>query len=793
MTTTACCPLASASRVALAGTIVLCLLPEFALGADPTSDKAPVAKETSKVHWAFQPPRRPVVPPLSPGGRGKGEGARARTAIDAFLLCRLEARGLSFSPDADRITLARRAYLDLWGLPPSPEEINALLADDRSDAYERLLDRLLASPHFGERWGRHWLDVVGYADTIGFDIDSNNIILSEGKWKYRDYVIASFNRDKSYNDFITEQLAGDERIDWRRAARFTPEIREQLIATGFLRTARDQSHEPESNIPLTYFGVLHDTVAIVGNSLLGLTLNCAQCHDHKFDPISQKDYYRLMAVFTPAYNPKDWKPVFAWKPEVRDRGLPDVSPTEQAAIEKHNRDIDRQVAALNQQLTVLRRPTEERLLQARLRTVPEPIRADTRTALETPPARRNEVQKYLAGKFEAGVRVKPEEVTAALGAADKAAAATIQQRIAGLTKERRSFGKIQALYDVGPPPRTHLLKRGNYERPGEEVQPGFLTALSDSAGPASRTGPAGPTSGRRLALANWLTEPNSRAAALLSRVMVNRLWQHLFGRGLVPTPENLGQSGEPPTHPELLEWLSSEFVRGGWRVKPMLRLMMMSSAYRQSSQSLSVTGNERDPANQLLWRMRLRRLEAEAIRDSILAVSGRLDLRMGGSPVLLNALPSGLVVIEDKNLLDAASKDRRSVYLLFRRAYNLSLLSIFDQPPVALNCPSRDASAVPLQSLTMLNDPFLVEQAKHFAERLLRSGVPSGKPAIDAAFRLALARPPDAAEVAICSQLLTRQSAAFRQAGRSPSEADRLALVQLCHTLLNTSEFLYIE
>src|SRR5262245_26981087 len=341
----------------LAATILLALLPGPAHGAGKDGP-----------HWAFQPPRRPAVPRVR-------QAERARTPIDAFLLSRLEARELSFSSDADRVTLARRAYLDLWGFPPSPEDIDAFLGDARPDAYERLLDRLLASPHFGERWGRHWLDVAGYADTIGFDIDSNNIILSEGKWRYRDYVIAALNADKPYNEFITEQLAGDELVDWRNAPRFTPEIRERLIATGFLRTARDQSHEPESNIPLIYFGVLHDTVSIVGNSLLGLTLNCAQCHDHKFDPIPQKDYYSLMAVFTPAYNPKDWRPVFPWKPEIRDRGLPIVSAAEQAEIEKHNREIERQVAELNKQLAALRRPVEERLLQAKLASLPAAIRA----------------------------------------------------------------------------------------------------------------------------------------------------------------------------------------------------------------------------------------------------------------------------------------------------------------------------------------------------------------------------------------------------------------------------------
>ncbi|HXY36005.1 MAG TPA: DUF1549 domain-containing protein, partial [Planctomycetaceae bacterium] len=274
-----------------------------------------------KEHWAFQKVRRPGVP----GTRSAG---RAQTPIDAFLLAQLEASGLSFSPPADRTTLLRRAFLDLHGVQPSPEELAQFLADASPDAFARQVDRLLASPRFGERWGRHWLDVVGYADTVGFDSDANGIFVSEGKWKYRDYVVRSFNADKPYDRFLTQQLAGDELVDWRHAACFTDEIREDLIATGYLRTARDQTHEPESNIPLNYYGVLHDTVEMVGNSLFALTVNCARCHSHKFDPIPQQDYYRLMALFTPAYNPENWKPVYPWKPEIRDRALPDASVAE---------------------------------------------------------------------------------------------------------------------------------------------------------------------------------------------------------------------------------------------------------------------------------------------------------------------------------------------------------------------------------------------------------------------------------------------------------------------------------
>jgi hypothetical protein len=646
------------------------------------------------------------------------------------------------SPDADRTTLLRRAYLDLIGVPPAPEEVGAFLADDRPDAYERLLDRLLASPHFGERWGRHWLDVAGYADTVGFDIGDNTIIQSEGKWRYRDYVIAAFNQDKPYNRFVTEQLAGDELVDWRNAPRFTPEIRELLIATGFLRTARDVTHEPESNIPLSYYGVLHDTVAVVGNSLLGLTLNCAQCHNHKFDPIPQKDYYRLMALFMPAYNPQNWKPVFPWKPEIQDRGLADISPAELREMRRYNQELDRQLARLKRQL------------------------AERRRAARSP--------------------------------ADRAAVAGIQDRIAALNGRRKSCGTIQALYDVGPPPRTYRLRRGNFETPGEEVRPGFLSVLGEPANPASMTGQpaAGPSSGRRLALARWLTAPDSRGSALLARALVNRLWQHLFGHGIAPTPENLGTSGEPPTHPELLEWLATDFVRSGWRIKPMLKLMMTSTAYRQASQTpegVNVAARRVDPANQLLWRMRLRRLEAEVVRDSLLAVAGRLDTTMGGPPVRLRALPDGMVVVDDKALPRPADRWRRSVYLLSRRAYNLSLLGVFDQPLTAVNCPRRDASAVPLQSLTMLNDAFVAEQAEQCAARLSRSGAASAEQTVRTAFLRVLARQPTAAEVEIGRRLLDRQAETFQALKQSVQEARRLALVQLCHTLLNTSEFLYAE
>jgi hypothetical protein len=700
--------------------------------------ESPEVTARDREHWAFQKVRRRAVPV-------PGNAARATTPIDAFLLKQLAAGGLSFSPPADRTTLLRRACLDLHGLPPTPAEVAEFLADPSPDAFARQVDRLLASPRFGERWGRHWLDVVGYADTVGYDIDPNGLILSEGKWKYRDYVIRSFNADKPYDRFLTEQLAGDELVDWRHAPRFTDEIREDLIATGYLRTANDNSHEPESNIPLIHYGVLHDTVEMVGNSLFALTVNCARCHSHKFDPIPQRDYYRLMALFTPAYNPGNWKPVFPWKPEIRDRALPDVSAAELSQIDRFNADVDRDVARMR------------------------------------------------------GRMAEP--------GCTPAFKAKLTQLVAERSAQRRHVGRIQALYDVGPAPVTHLLTRGQFETPGPVVQAGFLGVLCNSSAEAAapENSDTGLDSGRRLAFAQWATRKDSRAAGLVARVFVNRIWQHLFGEGLVRTPENFGVQGEEPTHPELLEWLSAEFQGpAGWRTKSLVRAILLSAAYQQASQSSRfrlVPKGQRavdpatvDPENKLLWRMHTKRLEAEAIRDCVLAASGRLDSTMGGPPILLVARPDGLVTIDSSKLRRPGDADRRSVYLLSRRAYNLSLFNVFDRPLFAVNCPKRDTSVVPLQSLTMFNDEFIADEADHLAARVAAvASSGSEEQAVQRAFGLALAREPSATESRRCVNFLIQQERAFQGAGAPLNLAFQKALSQLCRTLYNTSEFLYSE
>jgi mono/diheme cytochrome c family protein len=751
----------------------------------------PPVTEADRRFWAFRPLKNQQPPAADD---------RAANAVDAFLLAKLTESGFwgGFSPPADRVTLIRRLSFDLVGLPPSPEEVDRFLADATPEAYDRLVDRLLASPHFGERWGRHWLDAAGYADTVGFDIDATLIITSEGKWLYRDYVIRALNDDKPFDRFVTEQLAGDELYDWRSAPHLTPEMREAIVATGFLRTARDLTHEDVGVIPQNFHNILHDTLEIVGTSLLGLTVNCARCHDHKFDPIPQEDYYRLTALFTPAYNPQNWRPVTPFAANVHDRSLADIAPAELAERERANRAIDERVETLKKGIADLRGPYEARLFESKLSALPEAIRSDVKTAIETPADKRNKIQEYLADKLAGALAVKPEEVAATLTDGDKAAVASLEAKIAEANSGRARWGKIQALWDLGPPPATHQLLRGNHETPGPEVEPGFLRVLctSEADARANVSPPAEATSGRRAALARWLTRGDSPASALLARVMVNRVWAHLFGRGMVPTTDNFGVQGQRPTHPELLDWLSLEFVQGGWRIKPLIRQIVASAAYRQASYrggpAESPDPAAVDPANDLLWRMRLRRLESEVVRDAVLATSGRLNAVAGGPPILTRAQPDGLVVVDKERLAAPADAWRRSVYLLARRAYNLSLLTVFDQPLVATNCLCRDASAVPLQSLTMLNDDFVAEQAGFFASRIeAAASVPPAQ--VELAFRLALARRPDDNETAWCQQVLAQQAQLLLASGLDSRQAAHQALVQLCRTLFNTSEFLYAE
>ena len=740
-------------------------------------------------HWAFQRLSQPAVPQVK-------EAGRVRTPLDAFILARLEERGLTLSPDAPPHALVRRVYFDLIGLPPSPEEVEAFAKDPSPQAYERLLDQLLASPHFGERWGRHWLDNAGYTDVYGGDNDAAIIKQGENKWLYRDYVVKSLNADKPFDRFLTEQLAGDELVDWRNAGKFTPEIEEPLIATGFLRNSADDTNENELNTLDIRFGVLHRTIEGVASNLLGLTLNCAKCHDHKYEPLTQRDYYQLQAIFQPAFNPDHWL-------QPQQRQLPAISPAEQQAREKQNAEIERQVDQLRKRIADIRESYEQKLLEAKLASVPEVIRADVKASLATEAEKRTEVQKYLAEKFQQQLRIKPDDVAAALTDSEKTSSESAEREIKDLNSKKQSWQHWQVVYDAGPATPTRILTRGNYLTPADEVPPGtigVLAAADNSAAfqPQTTSG----SSGRRLELAKWLTDTKSPPGALVIRVRVNRIWQQLFGRGIVETSENLGVTGATPTHQELLEWLATDFVAGGQRLKPLLKRIMLSSAYRQSSTNPQSAdplargpGNPQsiDPENQLLWKQRLRRLESEAVRDAILTVSGKLDRTLGGPPIPVEPRPDGSFVVKQEGLPTPTSQFRRSIYLLSRRNYHPTLLAVFDQPHMTTNCTHRATSAVVLQPLEMLNDRLVLDQAELIAQRAAQQGETDEK-RIAASFQIVLGRAPSATEEPWCREMLEKEAAFHRQqdSNATTDEASRRALVRLCHTLLNTSEFLYI-
>ncbi|MEO8663800.1 MAG: PSD1 and planctomycete cytochrome C domain-containing protein [Bryobacteraceae bacterium] len=744
-------------------------------------ENRPVTEKDRK-EWAYTKPQSSPVPAVK-------NKARVRTPLDAFVLAKLESKGLTFSPDAPNVALIRRASLDLTGLPPSPDEVRDFVADTRPGAYERLIDRLLASPQYGERWGRHWLDAAGYVDTGGFDNDLVGMELSEGMWRYRDYVVNSFNNDKPYDRFVVEQLAGDELVDWRNAKQYTAGIRDSLTATGYLRCVYDRTDPDIVNLPGERFDVLFHLMEKVSTHLMGLTVGCARCHSHRYDPIPQSDYYRMLSVFTNAYNPWNWK-------QPKNRFLADVSKQEEELIAKHNADIDRPLARINEDLQRLRKPYQDKLLDAKLAALPENLRADAREAIGIPEAKRDDVQKYLARKLAKALAVSDEDVDKSLSEADRETNARLQLQVKTLESYRRKSGKIQALWDTGPPPVMRLLQRGVVESPGPKVQPGALTVLgaaSDFKRPPET--PEG-ASGMRLAFARWLT---SRDHPLTARVMVNRVWQDHFGVGIVATAENFGRMGAPPTHPELLDWLAVDFMQNGWTLKRLHKLIMTSTVYRQSSRQPAdenVAARKLDPDNHLLWRANLRRLEAEALRDNMLVAAGKLDLRVGGEPVLLKPRADGTQSLDPAEN-DPAAKWRRSLYIVARRNYPLQLLQVFDFPVMQVNCTRRVNSATPLQSLAMLNDEFVVEQARALATRLEGMATGDGPEVddrrIDLAYRLVLSRPPEPEETKLCREHLARQREVYVFGNTAPAKASSSALASLCQMLFATNEFLYYE
>ena len=669
-------------------------------------DANPVADAKKQVWWSFKAPTLPPVPIV--------KSAWVRNPIDAFVLAKLDAAHLKPSPAASRRVLIRRAYLDLIGLPPTPDEAAAFETDTSPDAWRKVVDRLLASPRYGERWGRHWLDLARYADSGGFEGDKDRPFA----WRYRDYVIDALNQDKPYNDFLREQIAGDE---------IRPVSRDAIIATGYLACGPQDIVE---NNARTRANELDDLVSTTGAVALGLTVGCARCHDHKYDPIKQTDYYRLSALFAPT--------------ERRDMDVP--TPEERASVQAHNAPIEKELSAARSQAEPLRVRGAEAAKKAGHAA---PTEAELLASL--PPPERGELSPLLA-------------------------------RIHTLETSLQPMPRTQAVTDSkGAWPAAHLLERGDAYHPGEEVQPGFICALPGGDRNVPPAQPNSATTGRRLAFADWLATPQN---PLTARVWVNRVWRQHFGRGLVNTPSNFGISGELPSHPELLDWLACKFMEPktcAWRLKPLHRLMLLSSTYQQAS-DIRDAAQKADPQDKLYWRMLTRRLEAEAIRDSLLCVAGTLNLNMGGPPVYPPIDPSLRAdTFQGSNWQDGKDDTttwRRSVYVKVKRSTLLPELEVFDCPEITYTVAQRNVTTTPVQALTLLNDPLILRQSALFAQRLQKECPNNPAKQIDRAFRLALGRPPNAREASL--------SLTFMQK-RGPN-----GLQDFCHALFNLNEFVYV-
>jgi hypothetical protein len=699
---------------------------------------------------------------------------RTRNAVDAFVIAALEARGITPNPQADRLTLIRRVAFDLTGLPPTVAEIDAFLADTRPDAYERLVKHYLASPHYGERWGKYWLDAAGYADSNGyFNADSDRPLA----WRYRDYVIRAFNADKPYDRFVTEQLAGDELTGYVPGGDVTPAMAELLTATHFLRNAPDGTAESDGNpdeVRTDRFTVLEGTVQITMNCLLGVTIQCARCHTHKFEPITHKEYYSLQAVFFPAYNPERWK-------TPKDRI---IQVGTRAQLDEWNRKselVHRQVKALQAGLQSSLQAFREQFLDERLKALQPAERRPVIEAFNVPADKRNAAQKALLQRHAAAVNFSDDDLA---------------RRFPEFARLREQVAKtVTACEKDRPPPpdslsvfvewdqnpaQHHLLRRGQHNQPAAEVGPAVPAAFSTPANTyhVDPRPPGRVSTGRRTAFARWVTSPEN---PLFARVMVNRIWQHHFGTGLVATPDNLGESGAKPSHPELLDYLAAEFVRSGWSVKAMHRLILHSAVYRQTTAPRPELAKV-DPDNRLLARFPLRRLDAEALRDAMLSVSGELDFRIGGPYVPSKRTAEGNVEVAENQ--DGAR--RRSVYVQQRRTQVVTMLQLFDAPSVVSTCSVRPTSTVPLQALALLNSDFARARARAFAGRLLREAG-TGEPArLTLAFRLACGRPPSPEETAAARRFLARQRKVYADNAERP-------WADLCQMILASNAFLYVE
>jgi hypothetical protein len=754
--------------------------------------------------WSFQKPVRRPIPKVT--------DARWRAnPIDAFIKAALDQKGLAPAPQADRHTLIRRAYLDLTGLLPKPAEVDAFVNDPSPRAYEKLIERLLSSPHYGERWGRFWLDVARYADSSGYEHDYS----IANAWRYRDYVIKSFNQDKPYDRFIIEQLAGDE-LDASNDGSY-----DALIATTYYRIGPRVRYREKDN-PYYRYEYLDDTIRTTFQGFMGLSVNCARCHDHKFDPITRMDYYRSMAM------------IFGNV----EYDHPLAPPEKVAEYERVQKEVNEQVRPLMRKVFEIEAPYRRAAFEKRLARFPEEIQV----AVRTPEEKRTPGQKLLAAQI-VSLDVDPD------AAAQNVTALYSRQRIkvsdADHAVREKLLDQVEEIMKRMPEPLpvAEGVRDGDYRltpdgrgdeplpgkgnrfdygveccflpQPGQAykvppvyfaangvdvaedqkapvVEPGCLSVLADHSLPVAHPPKNAISSGRRRALAEWIASPSN---PLTARVMVNRIWHWHFGRGLVPTPSNFGKMGVKPSHPELLDWLATEFIRQGWSVKQMHRLIMNSEVYKQASSYSQATNLEKDPTNIHLWRFPLRRLEAEAIRDVILSASGQINLQAGGEP-FFPAIPKSVreSYLQGKWVMttEEPSTWRRGIYAYWKRGLKYPMFEVHDQPDPNVTCEMRNTTTVPTQALTLLNNEFVLIQARHFAERVLREA--GGDPAkqVLVLYRIALSREPAQKEMDQSLGFLRKQRD-YHTARASGSDPVLAALTDLAHVMLNANEFVYIN
>lgn len=750
--------------------------------------------DEERAWWSLQPVKQ-VKPPVKPEVLG----------IDAFIAAKHVEKGLSFSPEADPVTFIRRATFDLLGLPPTPEEVDAFVAayiKNPTASIEALIDRLLASPHYGERWARHWLDAAGYADSEGF---GEKDLERKWAWKYRDYVINALNKDKPFDEFVKEQLAGDEMIP-KPFNKESAEAIEKIAATGFLRMPPNGTGELGDDA--TKNANIADTVKMVGTALYGLTIGCAQCHDHRYDPISQADYYRLRAVFEPGFDTKAWR-----NPAGRLVSLlTDAKAAEAAKIEAEAKKVDAARLAKTEEFI-----TE--VLEKEVAKAPEKERPALINAYRTEVKKRTPEQvKVLkawprVNQLSAGslylydTTYKTKHAAELKKMAEDAAAVRAKKP---LEEFLHAFVEVPKKPEAVP--ATFIFNRGQHDQPKEKVGPSDLTVLAAHRKVELPEKDAKlPTTGRRLALANALTDGTH---PLLARVMVNRVWMHHFGKGIVASAGDFGQLGSKPTHPELLDWLATEFVREGWGLKQLHRKIMLSRTYRQSS-TREAGRDSIDPENTWLSRMNVQRLEAETLRDTLLAVSGTLNPKVGGAPVPVMFSEEGQVVI-GIDTTDTAGRPsgkvvplngeefRRSIYVQVRRSRPLEMFATFDAPIMEPSCDTRNVTTVSPQSLLLMNSSTMRVHAQQFAQRVQKEGGKETADQVRLAWKLVHGRAPSESDVQESVEFVQAQTQFYKghptplevQLGvpaKTPADPAFLGLTALCHALMSSNALLYVD